>query len=73
MLDLKWQVVSMSEELRRALYSSNSLTSLDLEAFLPDVIGTSEIITDLVRKVSTICVFCVISLFCLFTVMQHDC
>ena len=45
------QVVSMSEELRRALYSSNSLTSLDLEAFLPEVIGTSEIITDNVRKV----------------------
>lgn len=45
-----WEVVSMSEELRRALYSSNSLTSLDLEAFLPDVVGTSEIITDHVRK-----------------------
>ncbi|XP_071512192.1 nuclear receptor coactivator 7 isoform X2 [Panulirus ornatus] len=44
------EVVSMSEELRRALYSSNSLTSLDLEAFLPDVVGTSEIITDHVRK-----------------------
>lgn len=45
------QVVSMSEELRRALYSSSSLTSLDLEAFLPEVVGTSEIITDNVRKV----------------------
>uniref|UniRef100_A0A0P4WCB2 Oxidation resistance protein 1 n=2 Tax=Scylla TaxID=6760 RepID=A0A0P4WCB2_SCYOL len=40
----------MSEELRRALYSSSSLTSLDLEAFLPEVVGTSEIITDNVRK-----------------------
>lgn len=45
------QVVSMSEELRRALYSSSSLTSLDLEAFLPEVVGTSEIINDNVRKV----------------------
>ncbi|KAG7169663.1 TLD domain-containing protein 2-like [Homarus americanus] len=43
-------VVSMSEELRRALYSSGSLTSLDLEAFLPEIVGTSEIITDIVRK-----------------------
>ncbi|XP_042861954.1 uncharacterized protein LOC122247057 [Penaeus japonicus] len=45
-----WEVVSMSEELRRALYSSGSLTSLDLEVFLPDVNGTTEIITDHVRK-----------------------
>ncbi|XP_050691477.1 oxidation resistance protein 1-like isoform X5 [Eriocheir sinensis] len=45
-----WEVVSMSEELRRALYSSSSLTSLDLEAFLPEVVGTSEIINDNVRK-----------------------
>ncbi|XP_042220796.1 oxidation resistance protein 1-like isoform X3 [Homarus americanus] len=44
------EVVSMSEELRRALYSSGSLTSLDLEAFLPEIVGTSEIITDIVRK-----------------------
>ncbi|XP_053653498.2 uncharacterized protein [Cherax quadricarinatus] len=44
------EVVSMSEELRRALYSSGSLTSLDLEAFLPDINGASEIITDVVRK-----------------------
>ncbi|XP_069994151.1 uncharacterized protein [Penaeus vannamei] len=44
------EVVSMSEELRRALYSSGSLTSLDLEVFLPDVNGTTEIITDHVRK-----------------------
>ncbi|MPC20040.1 Oxidation resistance protein 1 [Portunus trituberculatus] len=47
---LEHKVVSMSEELRRALYSSSSLTSLDLEAFLPEVVGTSEIITDNVRK-----------------------
>ncbi|XP_076058334.1 TLD domain-containing protein mustard isoform X5 [Oratosquilla oratoria] len=44
------QVVSMSEDLRQALYSSASLNSLELEAFLPDIIGTSEIITDHVRK-----------------------
>lgn len=45
-----WEVASMSEELRRALYSSNSLTSLDLEVFLPDILGETEIITDHVRK-----------------------
>ncbi|XP_069180612.1 nuclear receptor coactivator 7 isoform X10 [Procambarus clarkii] len=45
-----WEVVSMSDELRRALYSSASLTSLDLEAFLPEICGVSEIITDAVRK-----------------------
>ncbi|XP_069180611.1 oxidation resistance protein 1 isoform X9 [Procambarus clarkii] len=44
------EVVSMSDELRRALYSSASLTSLDLEAFLPEICGVSEIITDAVRK-----------------------
>ena len=41
----------MSEELRRALYSSNSLTSLDLEMFLPDIIGSTEMIDDSFRKV----------------------
>ena len=56
------QVVSMSEELRRALYSSSSLTSLDLEAFLPEVVGTSEIITDNVRKVRQVCVWVFASL-----------
>ena len=45
------QVVSMSEELRRALYSSGSLTSLDLEMFLPEIVGESEIVDDQVRKV----------------------
>lgn len=40
----------MSEELRRALYSSSSLTSLDLEVFLPEVVGTTDIVTDHVRK-----------------------
>lgn len=45
-----WEVVSMSEELRRALYSSSSLTSLDLEVFLPEVVGTTDIVTDHVRK-----------------------
>ncbi|XP_068222738.1 oxidation resistance protein 1 isoform X9 [Palaemon carinicauda] len=44
------EVVSMSEELRRALYSSSSLTSLDLEVFLPEVVGTTDIVTDHVRK-----------------------
>ncbi|CAL4062975.1 unnamed protein product, partial [Meganyctiphanes norvegica] len=45
-----WEVASMSEELRRALYSSGSLTSLDLEVFLPEILGETEIITDHVRK-----------------------
>ena len=44
----------MSEELRRALYSSGSLTSLDLEMFLPEIVGESEIVDDQVRKVRTI-------------------
>lgn len=41
----------MSEELRKALYSSSSLTSLDIEVFLPEIQGSSEIIDDQIRKV----------------------
>ena len=41
----------MNEELRRALNPSGSMTSLDLEVFLPDLLGNSEIITDAIRKV----------------------
>ncbi len=39
----------MSEELRRALYAS-STTSLDLELFLPDLIGNTEVLTEEHRK-----------------------
>ena len=42
----------MSEELRRALYSSNSLSSLEFEMFLPELLEKSEIIDDDFRKVS---------------------
>ncbi|XP_072935805.1 nuclear receptor coactivator 7 isoform X16 [Epargyreus clarus] len=38
-----WEVLSMSDELRRALYSSGA--SVDMEFSPPDLIGTSEILT----------------------------
>ncbi|KAL0895544.1 hypothetical protein ABMA27_011647 [Loxostege sticticalis] len=38
-----WEVLSMSDELRRALYSSGA--SIDMEFSPPDLIGTSEIFT----------------------------
>ncbi|XP_060810602.1 nuclear receptor coactivator 7 isoform X5 [Amyelois transitella] len=38
-----WEVLSMSDELRRALYSSGA--SVDMELSPPDLIGTSEIFT----------------------------
>ncbi|XP_048005751.1 nuclear receptor coactivator 7 isoform X13 [Leguminivora glycinivorella] len=38
-----WEVLSMSDELRRALYSTGS--SVDMEFSPPDLIGTSEIFT----------------------------
>uniref|UniRef100_A0A6A7FQF4 Oxidation resistance protein 1 n=1 Tax=Hirondellea gigas TaxID=1518452 RepID=A0A6A7FQF4_9CRUS len=38
------EVGPMSEELRRALYSSTSLNSLDVETFLPDMLDPSEIL-----------------------------
>lgn len=39
------QVLSMSEELRRALYA-NSAVSLDNEIIVPDLVGTTEILSD---------------------------
>lgn len=39
------QVLSMSEELRRALYA-NSAVSLDTEIIVPDLVGTTEILSD---------------------------
>lgn len=38
----------MNEELRRALYAS--VTSLDLECFVPDLNGKTEILTEEHRK-----------------------
>jgi hypothetical protein len=39
----------MSEELRRALYAS-SAASLDIELFLPDLVGVTEIFSEEHRK-----------------------
>lgn len=39
----------MSEELRRALYAS-SVGSLDLDAYVPDLVGATEILTEDHRK-----------------------
>ncbi|XP_067014093.2 oxidation resistance protein 1 isoform X2 [Anabrus simplex] len=44
-----WEVLSMSEELRRALYAS-SVASLDLDPFIPDLVGTTEILSEEHRK-----------------------
>ncbi|KAK0172700.1 hypothetical protein PV328_005988 [Microctonus aethiopoides] len=40
-----WEVLSMSEELRRALYA-NSAISLDTEILVPDLVGVTEILSD---------------------------
>ncbi|XP_011340572.1 nuclear receptor coactivator 7 isoform X11 [Ooceraea biroi] len=40
-----WEVLSMSEEFRRALYA-NSAVSLDNDIIVPDLIGTTEILSD---------------------------
>jgi hypothetical protein len=44
-----FQVLSMSEELRRALYASNA-ASLDIELFVPDLVGVTEILSEEHRK-----------------------
>ncbi|XP_065214765.1 nuclear receptor coactivator 7 isoform X8 [Planococcus citri] len=44
-----WEVLSMSDELRRALYAT-STNSLDFELFLPDLNGATEILTEEHRK-----------------------
>ncbi|XP_050515358.1 oxidation resistance protein 1 isoform X2 [Diabrotica virgifera virgifera] len=41
-----WEVLPMSEELRRAFYSSSAAPSLDIELTPPDLIGTTEILKD---------------------------
>jgi len=48
-LKAKTKVLSMSGELRRALYA-NSAGSLDLEPFIPDLVGTTEILSEDHRK-----------------------
>ncbi|XP_018045795.1 PREDICTED: oxidation resistance protein 1 isoform X3 [Atta colombica] len=40
-----WEVLSMSEEFRRALYA-NSAISLDNDVIVPDLIGTTEILSE---------------------------
>lgn len=45
MIDCLLQVLSMSEEFRRALYA-NSAISLDNDIIVPDLIGTTEILSD---------------------------
>ncbi|XP_044011075.1 oxidation resistance protein 1-like isoform X19 [Aphidius gifuensis] len=40
-----WEVLSMSEELRRALYA-NSAISLDIDVIVPDLVGATEILSD---------------------------
>ncbi|XP_014298007.1 nuclear receptor coactivator 7 isoform X3 [Microplitis demolitor] len=40
-----WEVLSMSDELRRALYA-NSAISLDVDVIVPDLVGTTEILSD---------------------------
>uniref|UniRef100_A0A1B6DNH2 Oxidation resistance protein 1 n=1 Tax=Clastoptera arizonana TaxID=38151 RepID=A0A1B6DNH2_9HEMI len=44
-----WEVLSMSEEIRRALYAS-SAGSLDLELCIPDLVGVTEILSEDHRK-----------------------
>nr|CAH7760998.1 unnamed protein product [Callosobruchus chinensis] len=41
-----WEVLPMSEEFRRAFYSTSGAPSLDIELQPPDLIGTTEILTD---------------------------
>jgi len=43
------EIVSLNEEVRRALYGQ-SLSTLDLENYLPELIGPTEILTDEYRK-----------------------
>ncbi|XP_076225987.1 TLD domain-containing protein mustard isoform X8 [Nomia melanderi] len=40
-----WEALSMSEEVRRALYA-NSAVSLDNEVIVPDLVGNTEILSD---------------------------
>ncbi|XP_060854005.1 oxidation resistance protein 1 isoform X5 [Rhopalosiphum padi] len=44
-----WEVLSMSDELRRAFYAT-SVNSLDFESYIPDLHGITEILTEEHRK-----------------------
>lgn len=44
-----FQVLSMSEELRRAFYGNN-INSLDFDSYIPDLHGITEILTEEHRK-----------------------
>ncbi|XP_046440241.1 uncharacterized protein LOC124191218 isoform X6 [Daphnia pulex] len=44
------EIVSLNEEVRRALYGSERLSALDLDSYLPDLIGPTEVLTDEYRK-----------------------
>ncbi|XP_025419084.1 oxidation resistance protein 1 isoform X4 [Sipha flava] len=44
-----WEVLSMSDELRRAFYA-NSVNSLDFDSYIPDLHGITEILTEEHRK-----------------------
>ncbi|XP_050433177.1 oxidation resistance protein 1 isoform X5 [Adelges cooleyi] len=44
-----WEVLSMSDELRRAFYA-NSVNSLDFDSYIPELHGTTEILTEEHRK-----------------------
>ncbi|XP_022183710.1 oxidation resistance protein 1 isoform X4 [Myzus persicae] len=44
-----WEVLSMSDELRRAFYAT-SVNSLDFESYIPDLHGITEILTEDHRK-----------------------
>lgn len=45
-----WEVLPMSEEFRRAFYSTSTAPSLDIELSPPDLVGTTEILTDYHRE-----------------------
>lgn len=45
-----WEVLPMSEEFRRAFYSTSAAPSLDIELTPPDLVGTTEILTDYHRE-----------------------
>ncbi|XP_049822530.1 nuclear receptor coactivator 7 isoform X4 [Aethina tumida] len=45
-----WEVLPMSDEFRRAFYSSSSAPSLDIDMAPPDLIGTTEILKETHRE-----------------------
>lgn len=49
MIHLNTQIVSLNEEVRRALYQER-LSNIDFEQYLPELIGQTEVLTDEYRK-----------------------